>query len=151
MVHAPADRAEHLSGDCGDASAGRCQLPEIQDQDIAVGPTMQEAEEAPKETPKQEQVEKVEQPPAPPQQAEVTLPQETPKEIEKPKPQVRPPAPETRAPPKTEHVGQLPKPARTLTTRWCLGTSSGSSAILRPRTARPATWWCVSCSTAWAR
>ncbi|MCK1595925.1 energy transducer TonB [Bradyrhizobium sp. 164] len=77
--------------------------PERQDQDIAVGPTMQQAEEAPKEPPNQEQVEKVEQPPVPPQQAEVTLP----KEIEKPKPQVQPPAPETRAPPKTEHVGQF--------------------------------------------
>jgi protein TonB len=81
--------------------------PEIQQQDIAVGPAMQQAEEAPKETPKQEQVEKVEQPPAPQQQADVTLPQETPKEVEKPKPQVQPPAPETRAPPKTDHVGQF--------------------------------------------
>lgn len=81
--------------------------PEIQNQDIAVGPTMQQAEEAPKELPKQEQVDKVEQPPPPQQQADVTLPQETPKEIEKPKPQVQPPAPETRAPPKTEHVGQF--------------------------------------------
>jgi len=82
--------------------------PEIQDQDIAVGPTMQQAEEAPKEPPKQEQpVEKVEQPPPPQAQAEVTLPQETPKQIEEPKPQVQPPAPETRAPPKTEHIGRF--------------------------------------------
>ncbi|SIO63496.1 outer membrane transport energization protein TonB [Bradyrhizobium erythrophlei] len=81
--------------------------PEIQDQDIAVGPTMQQAEAAPAEPPKQEQVEKVEQPPAPQQQADVTLPQETPKEVEKPTPQAQPPAPETRAPPKTENVGQL--------------------------------------------
>jgi protein TonB len=82
--------------------------PEIQNQDIAVGPTMQQAEETPKEQPKQEQpVEKVEQPPPPQAQAEVTLPQETPKQIEEPKPQVQPPAPETRAPPKTEHVGQF--------------------------------------------
>jgi len=82
--------------------------PEIQNQDIAVGPTMQQAEEAPKEPPKQEQpVEKVEQPPPPQAQAEVTLPQETPRQIEEPKPQVQPPAPETRAPPKTEHVGRF--------------------------------------------
>lgn len=81
--------------------------PEIQDQDIAVGPAMQQAEEVPKEPPKQEQpVEEVEQP-SPPQQAEVTLPPETPKEIEQPKPEPQPPAPETRAPPKTEHVGQF--------------------------------------------
>lgn len=79
--------------------------PEIQNQDIAVGPTMQQAEEAPNEPPKQEQpVEKIEQPP-PPQQADVTLPQETPKQIEQPKPEAQPPAPETRAPPKTERVG----------------------------------------------
>jgi periplasmic protein TonB len=84
-----------------DASA-----PEIQDLDIAVGPTMQQAEEAPKEPPKQEQpVEKIEQPPPPQHQADVTLPQETPKQIEEPKPEAQPPAPETRAPPKTEHVG----------------------------------------------
>jgi protein TonB len=82
--------------------------PEVQNQDIAVGPTMQQAEETPKEQPKQEQpVEKVEQPPPPQAQADVTLPQETPKQIEEPKPQVQPPAPETRAPPKTEHIGRF--------------------------------------------
>lgn len=82
--------------------------PEIQDQDVAVGPSMQQAEEAPQEPPKQEQpVEKVEQPPPPQQQAEVTLPQETPKQVEQPKPEPEPPAPETRAPPKTEHIGQF--------------------------------------------
>jgi protein TonB len=82
--------------------------PEVQNQDIAVGPTMQQAEETPKEQPKQEQpVEKIEQPPPPQAHAEVTLPQETPKQIEEPKPQVQPPAPETRAPPKTEHIGRF--------------------------------------------
>jgi protein TonB len=80
--------------------------PEIQDQDIAVGPPMQQAEQAPREPPKEEKaVEKVEQPPSPPQQAEITLPRVEPKEVEKPV--VQPPAPETRAPPKTEHVGQF--------------------------------------------
>jgi periplasmic protein TonB len=86
--------------------------PEIQNQDIAVGPTMQQAEAAPSEPPKQEQpVEKVETPPPPQQQADVTLPQETPKQVEEPKPQAQPPAPETRAPPKTEHIGQFTQAA----------------------------------------
>jgi periplasmic protein TonB len=82
--------------------------PVVQDQDIAVGPTMQQAEAAPPEPPKVEQkpVEQVVQPPAPPQQAEVTLPQVAPK-VEEPKPEERPPAPETRAPPKTDRVGQF--------------------------------------------
>lgn len=80
--------------------------PEIPDQDIAVGPPMQQAEQAPREPPKEEKpVEKVEQPPSPPQQAEITLPRVEPKEIEKPV--VQPPAPETLAPPKSEHVGQF--------------------------------------------
>jgi len=81
--------------------------PEIQNQDIAVGPTMQQAEAAPKQPPKVEEkpVEQVVQPP--PQEAEVTLPRVEPKQVEKPKPEERPPAPETRAPQKTEHVGQF--------------------------------------------
>jgi periplasmic protein TonB len=90
-----------------DASA-----PEVQNQDIAVGPTMQQAEAAPNEPPKQEQpVEKIETPPPPQQQADVTLPKETPKQVEEPKPQSQPPAPETRAPPKTEHIGQFTQAA----------------------------------------
>jgi protein TonB len=81
--------------------------PEIQDQDIAVGPTMQQAEAAPKEPPKEEKpVEQVTQPPSPPQEAEVTLPKDEPKQEEKPT-ESRPPAPETRAPPKTDHIGQF--------------------------------------------
>jgi protein TonB len=82
--------------------------PHVENLDIAVGPAMQQAEEAPKEPPKVEEkpVEEVLQP-SPSQQAEVTLPQVEPKELEKPKPQEQPPAPETRAPPKTEHVGQF--------------------------------------------
>jgi len=81
--------------------------PEIQNQDIAVGPAMQEAEEAPKELPEEKPIEKVDQPPLPPQQAEITLPQVQENKIETPKPEVQPPAPETRAPPKTERVGQF--------------------------------------------
>jgi protein TonB len=81
--------------------------PEMQNQDIAVGPTMQQAEEVPKEVLKEEKpVEKMEQLPPQPQ-AEVTLPREEPKQIEKPKPEAQPPAPERRAPPKTERVGQF--------------------------------------------
>jgi protein TonB len=49
----------------------------------------------------------VEQPPPPQRQAEVTLPQETPKQVEQPRPEPQPPAPETRAPPKTEHIGEF--------------------------------------------
>src|SRR5487761_2144969 len=71
--------------------------PEIQNQDIAVGPTMQQAEAAPKQPLKVEEtpMHEVVQPPSP-QEAEVTLPRIEPKQVEKPKPQDRPPAPETR-------------------------------------------------------
>jgi periplasmic protein TonB len=81
--------------------------PVIQNQDIAVGPTMQQAEAAPKEPPKVEEKPMETQPPAPPQQAEITLPRVEPKQVEEPKPEERPPAPETRAPQKTEKVGQF--------------------------------------------
>jgi periplasmic protein TonB len=68
---------------------------------------MQEAEEARKQPPEEEKpTEKLEQQPLPPQQDEIALPQVQEKEIE-PKPVVQPPAPETRAPPKTERVGQF--------------------------------------------
>jgi protein TonB len=83
--------------------------PEVHNQDIAVGPAMQQAEAAPPEPPKVEDkpVERVEQPPSPPEQADVTLPQDEPKDVEKPKPVVQPPAPETRAPAKSDHIGQF--------------------------------------------
>ena len=81
--------------------------PEMQNQDIAVGPTMQQAEEVPKEVLEEDKpVEKLELPPSQPQ-AEVTLPREEPKQVEKPKQEVQPPAPETRAPPKSERVGEF--------------------------------------------
>ena len=80
--------------------------PETQNQDIAVGPTMQQAEEVPKEVLKEENpIEKLELAPQP--QAEVTLPREEPKQEDKPKAEVQPPAPETRAPPKAERVDQF--------------------------------------------
>jgi len=83
--------------------------PVTEQQDVAIGPTMQETEAAPPEPPKVEEkpLEKVETPPAPPQQAEVTLPQVAPKKVEEPKPQESPYVPETRAPPKEEHVGKF--------------------------------------------
>ena len=81
--------------------------PEVQTEDVAVGPAMQQADEAPKEPPKVEEkpTEEVMQP-TPPQEAEVTLPQIEQK-VEQPKPEVMPPAPETRAPPKNERVAQF--------------------------------------------
>jgi protein TonB len=85
--------------------------PEVQTEDVAVGPLMQQADEAPKEPPKVEEkpAEQTMQP-TPPQQAEVTLPQVEQK-VEQPKPEVMPPAPETRAPPKNEHVAQFSQAA----------------------------------------
>jgi protein TonB len=82
--------------------------PTIQNQDIAIGPTMQQAEQQPKELPKLEDkpVEQVIEPPPPQKQAEVTLPTEQ-KQVEQPKPDAPPPAPETRAPPPTQHVGRF--------------------------------------------
>jgi protein TonB len=86
--------------------------PVVQNQDLAVGPTMHQAEAAPNEPPKEEKpVEKIETPPPPQQQADVTLPKEMPKQVEEPKPQSQPPAPETRAPEKTEHIGQFTQSA----------------------------------------
>jgi len=82
--------------------------PTIQDQDIAVGPTMQQAEATPKEERKVEEkpLEQVVQPPPPPQQAEVTLPQQEQK-VEKPEPMPVTPAPETRALPKNARIGEF--------------------------------------------
>ena len=81
--------------------------PEIQTQDIAVGPTMQQADAAPKEEHKEEQkpVEQVQQPPPQPQ-AEVTLSRKEEK-VEKPEPQPMMPAPETRALPKNERIAEF--------------------------------------------
>ncbi|MDE1935843.1 TonB family protein [Bradyrhizobium sp.] len=82
--------------------------PTIQDQDIAVGPTMQQAEAVPKEERKVEEkpLEQVVQPPPPQQQADVTLPREEQK-VEKPEPQPVAPAPETRALPKNSRIGEF--------------------------------------------
>lgn len=73
--------------------------------DLPVGPPMEQAEQAPPEPDKTEQ-QPIEQPP-PPQQAEVTLPKPEPKVQERKKTiERRPPAPETRAPAKSEHAQQ---------------------------------------------
>ncbi len=87
--------------------------PEVQNQDLAIGPAMQQAEAAPKEPPKPEEqkIEEEVQPPPPQQQADVTLPKSEPKPVEEPKPEAPPPAPETRAPPKSERVGQFTQAA----------------------------------------
>jgi protein TonB len=87
--------------------------PATQDQDLPVGPDMQQAEAVPQEPPKTEDkpVETKVEPPAQPQ-AEVTLPRaEEHKEIEKPQQEAAPPAPETRAMPKGERVGQFSEAA----------------------------------------
>jgi periplasmic protein TonB len=85
--------------------------PQVQTEDVAVGPTMQQADEAPKEPPKVEEkpAEEVMRP-TPPQQAEVTLP-EVEQKVEQPMPEVMPPAPETRAAPKNEQVAQFSQAA----------------------------------------
>jgi protein TonB len=81
--------------------------PTIQEQDIAVGPTMQQAEATPKEERKVEDKppDEVVKPP-PQQQADVTLPQQQQK-IEKPEPMPVAPAPETRALPKNAKIGEF--------------------------------------------
>ena len=82
--------------------------PTIQDQDIAVGPTMQQAEATPKEERKVEEKppDEVVKPPPPQQQADVTLPQQEQK-VDKPEPQPVTPAPETRALPKNAKIGEF--------------------------------------------
>ena len=85
--------------------------PAAENQDVAVGPPMQEVEETPPEPPKVEEQKPVEQvipPPPPVQQAEVTLPkpEPKPKPVEKPKPAPRPPQ-EARAPPPSQQVAQF--------------------------------------------
>jgi periplasmic protein TonB len=82
--------------------------PTLQDQDVAVGPTMQEAPAVPMQERKVEEKppEEVVQPPPPPQQAEVTLPEREQK-LEKPEPMPVAPAPETRALPKNARIGEF--------------------------------------------
>jgi periplasmic protein TonB len=86
--------------------------PEVLDQDLPVGPAMQQAEEARKQQLEEEKpVEKPEPPPVQQPQAEVTLPKVQEKDVEPPKPILQPPAPETRAPQKTQHIGQFSEAA----------------------------------------
>jgi protein TonB len=86
--------------------------PEVQNQDIAVGPAMQEAEEARRKPPREEKpTEKLDQPLVESPQLEVALPKVQEKQIEPPKPEVQSPAPETRAPPRTEKIGEFSEAA----------------------------------------
>jgi len=88
--------------------------PQIDEQDVAIGQPMQEAQETAPEPPKVEEPKPVEPdtPPPPVQQAEVALPKPEPKPIpiEKPKPQPNPPA-EARALPRSERVAQFSQAA----------------------------------------
>jgi protein TonB len=85
--------------------------PTIQDQDIAIGPTMQQAQATPKEERKVEEKppDEVVQPPPPQQQADVTLPRQEQK-IDKPEPPPVTPAPVTSAP-RNAKVGQFTEAA----------------------------------------
>jgi protein TonB len=82
--------------------------PSQQDQDVAVGPAMQQTDAVPQEQPKVEEKPVEQAVKAPPlQDAEVALPREEPKAVEKPRETPQPPVPETRAPPKTDRIGQF--------------------------------------------
>jgi periplasmic protein TonB len=84
--------------------------PQIDNQDVAVGPPMEEVEQTPPEPSKVDEQKPVEPTPQPPpvQQAEITLPKPEPKPepIEEPKLAPKPPA-EARAPPKAERAAQF--------------------------------------------
>ena len=85
--------------------------PETQNQDIAVGPAMAQAQDQPKEEPKVEDKPIEQVVPPPQQQAEVTLPTEQ-KEVEKPKQEVQParagnPRPAADTEGRTIHTGRL--------------------------------------------
>ncbi|MDB5532900.1 MAG: Protein TonB [Hyphomicrobiales bacterium] len=82
--------------------------PSQQEQDVAIGPATQQTEAVPQEQPKIEEkpVEQVAKAP-PLQDAAAALPREEPKEVEKPQETPQPPVPETRAPPKTDRIGQF--------------------------------------------
>jgi protein TonB len=87
--------------------------PQIHEQeDLPVGPEMQQAEAAPPEPPKQEE-QKIEQPVAPPpaEHADAVLPKNEPKPVEEPKQAAQPPAPQTTAPPKNQRIGQFTQAA----------------------------------------
>jgi protein TonB len=88
--------------------------PEIHEQeDLPVGPDMQQADSAPPDPPKQEE-QKLEQhapPPPPAQDPDAVLPKDEPKPVETPRDVVQPPAPQTTAPPKNEHAGQFTQAA----------------------------------------
>jgi protein TonB len=82
--------------------------PSQQDQDVAVGPAMQQTDAVPQEQPKEEEKPEEQAMKAPLlPDAETALPREEPKPVEKPQETPQPPVPETMAPPKTDQVGQF--------------------------------------------
>jgi protein TonB len=88
--------------------------PQIEDQNVAIGPPMEEVEQTPPVPPKIEEQNPIEPAVEPPpfQQAEVTLPKpkSEPTPVKKPKPAPRPPA-EARAAPRSERVAQFSQAA----------------------------------------
>lgn len=88
--------------------------PQVQDQeDLPVGPEMQQADAAPPQPPKAEAEKPDDQvaPPPPAETAEAALPRPEPKQVEEAPPPAQPPAPETTAPPKNDRVGQFAEAA----------------------------------------
>lgn len=88
--------------------------PQVQDQeDLPVGPEMQQADAAPPQPPKAEAEKPDDQiaPPPPAETTEAALPRPEPKQVEEAPPPVQPPAPETTAPPKNDRVGQFTEAA----------------------------------------
>ncbi|WP_316190280.1 energy transducer TonB [Bradyrhizobium sp. SZCCHNS2096] len=88
--------------------------PQVQDQeDLPVGPEMQQADAAPPEPPKVEAQKPDDQmaPPPPAENAEAALPKPEPKQVEEMQAAAQPPAPETTAPPKNDRIGQFSEAA----------------------------------------
>lgn len=84
--------------------------PQVQAQeDLPVGPEMQQADAAPPAPPKVEEQKPDEPmpPPPPAENADAALPKPEPKQLEEPKPVSQPPAPETTAPPKNDRIGEF--------------------------------------------
>jgi hypothetical protein len=116
--------------------------PEIQNQDIAVGPAMQEAEEAPKELPEEKPIEKVDQPPLPPQQAEIRC-----RKSRRIKSRPRSPRFNHLHRRRERHRRQSAsdnsrRPAPMPITPWCSGTCNASSTIRHRRAGHRVPRWC---------
>jgi periplasmic protein TonB len=106
--------AEYLPAIAVSLAPVQSAAPQAQTQeDLPIGPEMQQADAPPPEPPKQEEQKVDQQVPPPPavENAEAALPKPEPKQIEQPRPDAQPPAPETTAPPKSERVGTLTQAA----------------------------------------